>query len=79
MFEDARASDILDLNGKSEIFKEMPKNYDGTIKKDDFIYAILNTKVFTLTRTEISNISALLLTNTAASGSAGNSIDLEEL
>jgi hypothetical protein len=56
MFEDARASDILDLSGKSEIFKEMPKNYDGTIKKDDFIYAILNTKIFTLTRTEISNI-----------------------
>jgi hypothetical protein len=57
----------------------MPKNYDGTIKKDDFIYAILNTKVFALTRTEISNISALLLTNSAATGSAANNIDLEEL
>jgi hypothetical protein len=40
----------------------MPKNYDGTIKKEDFIYAILSTKSFTLTRTEIANISALLIT-----------------
>jgi hypothetical protein len=78
MFEDARASDIQDLSGKSEIFKEMPKNYDGTIKKDDFIYAILNTKIFTLTRTEISNISALLLTNVNPAGGATNSIDLED-
>jgi hypothetical protein len=79
MFEDARASDIKDLSGKSEVFKELPKNYDGTIKKDDFIYAILNTKIFTLTRTEISNISALLLTNASATGAAAISIDLEEL
>jgi hypothetical protein len=78
MFEDARASVIQDLSGKSDIFKEMPKNYDGTIKKDDFIYAILNTKIFTLTRTEISNISALLLTNVNPSGGAANSIDLED-
>ena len=79
LFEDSRASDIQDLSGKSEIFKEMPKNYDGTIKKDDFIYAILNAKIFTLTRTEISNISALLLTNVNPAGAATNSIDLEEL
>ena len=50
------------MGGKSEIFKEMPKNYDGTIKKDDFIYGILNANLFTLTRTEISNISGILMT-----------------
>jgi hypothetical protein len=42
------------------MFKEMPKNYDGTLKVNDFIYAILNAKCFTLTRTEISNIVALI-------------------
>ena len=61
LFEEARASDLQTINGQSELFKEIPKNFDGTIKKDDFIYAILNTKFLTLTRTEISNISALLL------------------
>lgn len=60
----------------------MPKNFDGTIKRDDFIYAILNTKCFTLTRTEISNISALLMTvqsEPVPRSTDGNSIDLEDL
>ena len=63
LFEEARASDLQNINGQSELFKEMPKNYDGTIKKEDFIYAILSTKTFTLTRTEISNISGLLISS----------------
>ncbi len=67
------------MSGKSDIFKEIVKNFDGSIKKDDFIYAILNTKSFTLTRTEISNISALLLTNLASNGTNSNNIDLEDL
>lgn len=82
LFEEARASDIQNINGECELFKEMPKNYDGTIKKDDFIYAILNTKSFTLTRTEIANISALLLTGqyaTTPKSTDANSIDLEDL
>lgn len=79
LFEEARASDIQDLSGKSDIFKEIGKNFDGSIKKDDFIYAILNTKSFTLTRTEISSISALLMTNFASNGANSNSIDLEDL
>jgi hypothetical protein len=60
----------------------MPKNFDGTIKRDDFIYALLNTKCFTLTRTEISNISALLMTvqsEPVPRSTDGNSIDLEDL
>ena len=76
LFDEARASELQELNGESEIFREMPKNYDGTLKKDDFIYAILNTRNFTLTRTEISNIFALLLAN--GKGDQGG-IDLEEL
>lgn len=60
----------------------MPKNYDGTIKKDDFNYAILNTKSFTLTRTEISNIAALITTQghgIMQKSTDNNSIDLEDL
>lgn len=58
----------------------MPKNYDGTIKKDDFIYAILNTKTFGLTRTDIANISALLLPPSLNPKiPEPNSIDLEDL
>ena len=82
LFEEARASDMQNINGDSDIFKEMPKNFDGTIKKDDFIYAILNTKSFTLTRTEISNISALLITGSLAQtpkSTDNNSINLEDL
>lgn len=82
LFEEARSAEYLEINGKSEIFIEMPKNFDGTIKRDDFIYALLNTKCFTLTRTEISNISALLMTvqsEPVPRSTDGNSIDLEDL
>jgi hypothetical protein len=80
LFEEARAADCRDINGDSEIFKEMPKNYDGTIKKDDFIYALLNTKIFSLTRTDIANISALLLAPSLnPKQPESNSIDLEDL
>lgn len=61
----------------------MPLNYDGTIKKDDFIYAIMNSpKGFTLTRTEIANISALLMTPSCSltpKSTESTSIDLEDL
>jgi hypothetical protein len=60
LFEEARQAGLQEINGQSELFKEMPKNFDGTIKKDDFVYAILNNKTFTLTRTEIANIAALI-------------------
>ena len=75
LFEEARTNDILNLNG-DEIFREIQKNYDGTVRKDDFIYAILNTKNFTLTRTEISNVCALMLN---VSELDQNNIDIEEL
>ena len=55
MFEEARSLDIKDLNG-DEIFKDNIKNFDGSVKKEDFLYSLLNKEEFTLTRTEISNI-----------------------
>ena len=60
LFEEARSSNYKEING-DEIFYDVIRNMDRTVKKDDFIYAILNTKAFTLTRTEITNITSLLL------------------
>ena len=60
----------------------MPKNYDGTIKVNDFIYALLNTKSFTLTRSEISNIVSTLVIPPSTKSSSkpiDQSMDLEDL
>lgn len=60
----------------------MPKNYDGTIKKDDFVYAILSCKAFTLTRTEIANLCQVLMAPSNIpnpKSTEAYSIDLEEL
>jgi hypothetical protein len=75
LYEEARCADIEDING-DEIFRDIQKNYDLTVKKDDFIYAIINNKNFSLTRTEISNITAVLLN---VSSNDNNNIDIDEL
>lgn len=68
LFEEARQANIQEINGESDIFKEMPKNHDGTIKKDDFVYAIMNSKEFTLTRTEIAQVSQLVVAQKGQEG-----------
>lgn len=55
LFEEARTLDIQELNG-DEIFKDCVRNFDGSIKKDDFLYAILNRDSFTFTRSEVLNL-----------------------
>lgn len=55
LFEEARTLEIADLNG-DEIFKDVLRNFDGSIKKDDFLYALLNKDGFTFTRSEILNL-----------------------
>ena len=55
LFEEARTLEITDLNG-DEIFKDVFRNFDGSIKKDDFLYALLNKDGFTFTRSEILNL-----------------------
>jgi hypothetical protein len=85
LFEEARQANMQSLNAESDIFAEMPKNFDGvTIKKDDFVYALLNNKAFSLTRTEISNITSIFaLPSQGVFGKqravSENSIDLEEV
>jgi hypothetical protein len=55
LFEEARTLEISELNG-DDIFKDCYKNFDGSVKKDDFLYALLNKEGFTFTRSEISNL-----------------------
>jgi hypothetical protein len=37
------------------------KNFDGTVQKDEVMYAFLNSQTFSLTRIEVSQIIALIL------------------
>jgi hypothetical protein len=41
LFEEARTGGISELNNE-EIFKDSNRNFDGSVKKDDFVYSILN-------------------------------------
>ncbi len=75
LFEEARTLFISELNGE-EIFKDCQRNFDGSIKKDDFLYALLNKDGFTFTRTEILNLQTLLLNITK--NESGN-INIDEL
>lgn len=43
LFGEARAIEIKDLNG-DEIFTDSIRNFDGTIKRDDFLYSLLNNE-----------------------------------
>jgi hypothetical protein len=60
LFEEARAQNIEELNGES-LFKDESKNFDGTVQKDEVMYAFLNNQSFSLTRIELSQIIALMM------------------
>jgi len=75
LFEEARTLELTELNG-DEIFKDHYKNFDGSVKKEDFMYALMNKEGFTFTRSEISNLQSLLLNITKSE--SGN-IDIDEL
>lgn len=60
LFEETRQNNIDELNGE-EIFKEDAKNFDGSVQKDEFVYSLLNSDKFSLTRIEISQILNLML------------------
>ena len=53
LFEEARAQSIEELNGEY-LFKDEIKNFDGTVKKEEFMYTLLNSDQFSLTRIEVS-------------------------
>lgn len=75
LFEEARSLDIKELNGE-DIFKDSIKNFDGSVKKEDFLYCLLDKVEFTLTRSELSNIQTLMLNITKSDSS---NIDIDEL
>ena len=75
LFEEARSLEIKEINGE-DIFKDSIKNFDGSVKRDDFLYSLLNKEEFTLTRTEISNIQTLMLN---ISKNDSTNIDIDEL
>ncbi|CDW78943.1 c2 domain-containing protein 3 [Stylonychia lemnae] len=75
LFEESRALEIREINS-DEVFKENLKNFDGSLKKDDFLYCLLNKEEFTLTRSEISNIQAIMLNITKADQT---NIDIDEI
>ena len=56
-----RLSDDLNDFTSDLLFNDEVKAFDGSVHKDEFVYTFLNKEEFTLTRTEVSNICALLL------------------
>jgi hypothetical protein len=71
-----KGSGVHELNGDN-IFKDHQKGFDGGVRKDDFVYTLLENELFTLDRAEISNIASLWL-NISERNDKGW-IDLEEL
>jgi hypothetical protein len=60
LFEEARTQNFEELNGES-LFKDEVKNFDGTVQKDEVMYAFLNSQNFSLTRIEVSQLITLML------------------
>ena len=59
------------------VFKNDVKNFDGSVKKEDFVYTLLDQEMFTLDRSEVVNIASIML-NITKSNDRGH-IDLDEL
>lgn len=60
LFEEARSQGFEELNGET-LFKDEVKNFDGTVSKDEVLYALLNSEQFSLTRTEVASITTLMM------------------
>ena len=61
VFEEMRVADGLNDFTSDELISEDNKLFDGTVVKDNFVYAMLSREEFTLTRTEVANICSLML------------------
>ena len=77
MFEEMSLSEELNDFTSDMLFNDEVKGFDGSVHKDEFIYIFLNQEEFTLTRTEISNICALLLNISAKDNK--DRVDLEQI
>jgi hypothetical protein len=56
-FEEARKAKIDDIDG--EIFSTTPRLMDNSVKRDEFIFSLLNKDQLTLTRSEIASVCQL--------------------
>ena len=65
-----------ELNGEA-VFPDHQKNFDGSVRKEDFVYTMLEKEMFTLDRTEVVNIASLMLN--IANRTDRGMIDLDEL
>jgi hypothetical protein len=65
-----------EINSES-VFKNDIKNFDGSVKKEDFVYTLLDKEMFTLDRSEVVNVASIML-NITKSKDRGH-IDLDEL
>ena len=61
MFEEMRVAPDLNDFTSEKLFDDEVRSFDGTVVKDEFIYTMLNREEFTLTRTEVTNITQLML------------------
>ena len=77
MFEEMRSAEELSEFTSEALFSDDVKRFDGSVAKDEFIYTILNREEFTLTRTEVTNVTSLMLNITKKD--ERESIDLDEL
>jgi hypothetical protein len=60
LFEEARAQNVEELNGEA-LFKDESKNFDGSVQKDEVMYAFLNNQAFSLTRIELSQVISIMM------------------
>jgi len=60
------------------LFTRDYRNLHGQVHKDDFIYLILDKDVFTLTRTEASNIVELMM-NIVPGVDEKGALDIDEI
>lgn len=71
-----KGNSVHEINGE-QLFQDNVKTFDGGVSKEDFVYTILEKDFFSLDRTEVANVSNLML-NISQRNDKGN-IDLDEL
>ena len=79
LFDEMRMAQDLNDFTSDDLFSDDVKQFDGSVHKDEFVYTLLNREEFTLTRSELSNLSTLLMLGGAKQKAERGAIDLDEL
>jgi len=58
---------MLELNGDA-VFHDHQKEFDGAVRKDDFVYTLLEKEIFTLDHAKVVNIASLIINVTNSRG-----------